>query len=1005
MSPIPQPPRWADRLLGWFCAPHLLEEVQGDLHERFGRRAERFGAAYARRQYVAEVLGFLRPAFLKKKPGEYSSTTLIHHAMLRNYLTVACRNLVRNRFFSLINIGGLAVGMAVAVLNGLWVWDELSFNKYHRNYDRIAQVVKRQTYNGETGIGQTMVYPLGTELQARYSGHFKHLVRASSVQEYILSAGRTKLSAGGQFMDPQGPEMLSLDMKYGSRAALGDPYAIVLSARMARALFGDRNPVNQVVTLNNETPLTVTGVYEDLPANTTFHEAEFLAPWALFLRRNDWIKKTAAQDWRNHFIQIYAEIPPGADFEGVSRRIRDAELRNLAGYPEQQAKNPQVLLYPMSRWHLFPYDSGQPDRAPVRMVWLVGTIGLFVLLLACINFMNLTTARSGKRAREVGIRKTIGSGRRQLIGQFLGESLLVATLALLVALLLAWGALGWFNTLAAKQIVMPWGNPWFWAGCLAFVSLTGVLAGSYPALYLSSFQPVKVLKGTFRVGRLAAVPRQAMVIGQFTVSVTLMISTVIVYRQVQHAKNRPVGYTREGLITMQMKSGDFYGKYDVLRTELKKTGAVTEMSQSMGPVTEVYSGNGGFEWKGKNPGMRDNFGTLAVTHEHGGTVGWQFVAGRDFSRQFASDSSGLVINEAAARYMGLRHPVGEWVTWNWWEKDRPPLHYRILGVVKDMVMESPYEPTQPALFYLKGHNGSVSWINIRINPKVAAGEAIPRIEAVFRKIIPSAPFEYAFVDEAYAAKFAAEERIAKLAGFFASLAIFISCLGLFGLASFVAEQRTKEIGIRKVMGASVVNLWQMLSKDFLVLVVLSCLVAVPASYYFMGGWLQGVFVPHPALLVDFRGGRSGGFGHCPADGQFPEHQSRADQSGEKPAQRIATREAGGKATGDRRKRNRKNRTEPAALQDHAFHDEETSKISEHRRQTPLQYPVSFPTAVGRPAAGVVLRAAPARRGAGRPPRTVQPAGRAVRYRLRPAAVRSAKCWAFLRPAFLNEETE
>ncbi len=834
------PPRWADRLLEWCCAPHLLEEVQGDLHERFSRRAERFGIAYARRQYVWEVLGFMRPFALKRKPNEYPSSASIDHAMLRNYLIVAGRNLARNRVFSFINIGGLAVGMAVAILNGLWIWDEFSFNTYHRNYDRIAQVVKRQTHNGETGIGQTMVYPLGTELQAKYGGNFKRIVRASFVQEYILSVGQTKLSAAGQFMDAQAPEMLSLDMKYGSRAALSDPDAIVLSAKTALALFGDRNPLNQVITLNNETPLTVTGVYEDLPANTTFHEAEFLAPWALFLRRNDWIEKSAAQDWQNHFIQIYAEIPPGSDFEGVSRRIKDAELRNLAGYPEERARHPQILLYPMSQWHLFPYGSnGQPDRAPIRMVWLVGVIGLFVLLLACINFMNLSTARSGKRAREVGIRKTIGSMRRQLVGQFLGESFLVATLALLIALLLVSVALSWFNLLAAKQIIMPWGNPWFWVCSLSFVSLTGLLAGSYPALYLSSFQPVKVLKGTFRVGRLAAVPRQALVVVQFTVSVTLMISTVIVYRQVQHAKNRPVGYTREGLITMQMKSGDFYGKYDVLSTELKKTGAVTEMSQSMGPVTEVYSGNGGFEWKGKKPGMKDSFGTLAVTHEHGKTVGWQFVAGRDFSRQFASDSSGMVINEAAARYMGLRHPVGEWVSWSWWEKDRPPLHYHILGVVKDMVMQSPYEPIRPALFYLKGHNGSVSWINIRINPKVAAGEAIPRIEAVFRKIIPSAPFEYAFVDQAYAAKFAAEERIGKLAGFFASLAIFISCLGLFGLASFVAEQRIKEIGIRKVLGASVVNLWQMLSKDFLGLVVLSCLVAVPASYYFMSGWLQG----------------------------------------------------------------------------------------------------------------------------------------------------------------------
>ncbi len=757
--------------------------------------------------------------------------------MLRNYLKIALRNLRKNKVYSFINIGGLAIGMAVAMLNGLWIWDELSFNTYHEHYDRIAQVVKQQIHEGEVGVGQTMVYPLGTELNTKYRDNFKHLVRASFAEDKILSADDKKLSVTGQSMDPEAPEMLSLKMIYGNRASLNNPNAILLSSQTARSLFGNTDPMGKTITLNNQTLVKVTGVYEDLPLNTEFYETKFLTSWTLFLRENDWIEKRAIHNWRNHFIKIYAEIPAGSTFEQVSERIKNAELNNISHLKEESARKPQILLYPMSRWHLYTHERGQVNREPVQMVWLVGMIGAFVLLLACINFMNLATARSSTRAKEVGIRKTVGSVRGQLVTQFFSESYLVVTLALLVALLLVATSLNWFNQIAAKQMVIPWNNGWFWLINGAFVCITGLLAGSYPALYLSSFQPVKVLKGTFRVGRFAALPRKVLVVMQFTVSVTLIISTIMIYRQIQYAKKRPVGYTREGLITMQMKSDDFRGKYEVLRSELKKTGAVSEMSQSMGPVTEVYSSNN-LEWRGKDPNKDESFGTLAVTHEHGRTIGWQFVAGRDFSRQYASDSLGMVINEAAAKYMGLTNPVGELVTWNWWENNRPPLHYRILGVVKDMVMESPYQPIVPTVFFIKGHNGSVSWITIRINPGVATSDALPKIEGVFRKLIPSVPFEYTFVDQDYAVKFAAEERIGTLAGFFASLAILISCLGLFGLASFTAEQRTKEIGIRKVLGATVYNLWALLSKDFVRLVVVSFLVAMPLAWYFMNQWLQ-----------------------------------------------------------------------------------------------------------------------------------------------------------------------
>jgi putative ABC transport system permease protein len=757
--------------------------------------------------------------------------------MIKNYLKLGLRNLAKNKVSSLINIGGLAVGMAVAMLIGLWIWDELSFNKYHKNYDHIAQVVTRliDTRTGEPFVNNTMQFPMVTQLKNSYKNNFKHVVMSSWDVDDILSAGDKKLSRTGLFMDPDAPEMLTLKMIYGSRAGLKDPHSIMLSESTSQAFFGNSNPVNQVMKINNTFDVKITGVYEDLPLNSKFKDLKFLSPTDIWLADNPWIKQRALNDWQNHFLKIYVEIDPNTDFAHVSLNIKDAELKNLGNLKEQAKQHPQVFLLPMSDWHLHNYKRGKLETGDLQMLWLISIIGTFVLLLACINFMNLSTARSEKRAKEIGVRKAIGSMRAQLISQFYCESFLIVVLSFVLSIVLVVMSITWFNDLSGKLVKMPFGSPYFWLLSIAFIFITSIISGSYPALYLSSFNPVKVLKGTFRVGRFASLPRKVLVVMQFTVSVALIICTIIIYRQIQIGKDRPVGYTRDGLIMIEKKSSDFDGKYNILRSELKNTGVVSEMSESYGKVTEIASGNGGFTWRGKDPNMQDQFGTLPVTFEYGKTVGWQFVSGRDFSSDFITDSSGMVINESAAKYMGLKNPVGEAVSWKF--QDQPVKYYKILGVVKDMVMESPYEPMQPTVFMVKGHTGT-NQINIKINPKVSVSQALPKIEAVFKKIIPSAPFEYKFADQEYAAKFAAEEKISSLAAVFAILAIFISSLGLFGLASFVAEQRVKEIGVRKILGASVINLWGMLSKDFLLLVIISQVIASPIAYYFMHNWLQ-----------------------------------------------------------------------------------------------------------------------------------------------------------------------
>ena len=831
------PPIFALRFFRWYCHPKLLKYIEGDLMELYEERVAEKGKRKADIRFVLDVLLLFRPAIIRPAEGHQTLNT---YGMYKSYFKIGWRNLLRNKGYSMINIGGLAIGMMVAILNGLWIWHEFSYNKSFDNYDRIAQVAEAEfdSDRGGTFLGTTMTYPLGTELIEKYGQQFKKVVRTSFQNEKILTAGETKITSTGLYVDEGAPELFSFRMISGSRTALAQMHSVVVSQSLAIALFGRQDPINRTVRINNKTDVTVTGVFEDFPQNTEFNEVKFFAPWSLFLSENKWIENRAMTDWRNHFIKIYVEIPAEKSFATVTEQVKGALQFDPADKEKAIKRKKQLQLYPMSEWHLHPPGLQQGEFEPILMLKLVGAIGVFVLILACINFVNLSTARAEKRAKEVGIRKTIGSVRNQLVMQFFSESFLVVFLAFILAIGLTSMVLPGFNEIASKNMTMPLTNVWFWLAGVGFVMITGTLAGAYPALYLSSFNPIKALKGTFRIGRFASIPRKVLVVFQFSISVILIIGTAIVYQQIQFAKNRPVGYDREGLIMLRKRSDDFYGKYEALRNELKNTGVVYEVSESMGPVTDVYSGNNGWEWKGSNPELDKNFATLSVSHLHGKTVGWQFIQGHDFDLSNASDSSGLVINESALKSMGLRDPIGEPVVWTWWHDKSKVLNYKILGVIKDMVMDSPYAPSEPTMFYLKGHNGEPSWINIRISPVVSVSEALPKIEAVFRKVVPSAPFDYLFADEEYARKFGKEERIANIASVFAALAIFISCLGLLGLASFVAETRTKEIGIRKVLGATVAELWRMLSKDFVWLVLIACVLATPLAYLLMNKWLE-----------------------------------------------------------------------------------------------------------------------------------------------------------------------
>ncbi|MBD2755204.1 ABC transporter permease [Spirosoma validum] len=835
-----KPPQWATYLLHLFCAPHRVEELAGDLDELFQQRVRQMGLRQARWRYVRDVVSVLRPSLMKRQTIQRDYSNPAFTDMFQNYLKIAFRNLTRHRGYSAINIGGLAVGMAVAMLIGLWLYDELSVNKSFQNYDRIAQVMRNRTVNGEIDTKAGLPIPLAQTLQATYGGNhhgpadkaglFTHVVLAWWTSWHTITLSNQVFSKSGKFMTPEAPEMLSLTMLKGSRDGLKKPASILLSESLAKTLFGETNPINKSLAIDNTMTVNVTGVYQDLPTGSSFADVQFIAPWALYAASTGWINE-AKDDWTNTSFEIFVTLAPSVAMADVSATVRNLLVNNAQVDPAQK---PEVVLYPMSRWHLYSdWKNGVNEGGRIQFVWLFGIIGVFVLFLACINFMNLSTARSVNRAKEVGIRKAIGSRRQELIVQFFGESLLVVALAYAVSIGLVYLAVPFFNQVADKRIALPFTSPMFWGVGLGFVLLTGFIAGGYPALYLSSFRPVTVLKGSFYTGNRIATPRRVLVVVQFTVSIALIIGTLVVYQQIQYARNRPIGYNRAGLISLLINVPHYELHRETVRNELIKSGAVLEVGESASPLTEVQSTNGGFNWAGKPPTLQVNFATIGISHEFGKTVGWQFKQGHDFSRQLASDSLGVVLNESAVAFMGLRDVLGQPITW---QGNGFDARFHVIGVIQDVVMDSPYEPAKPSVFFIGPRPGK--FLTIRLNPARNLQAALATIDDVLKEHLPEVPFNYTFVDEQYDQKFRSEERIGLLASLFAGLAIFISCLGLFGLASFMAEQRTKEIGVRKVLGASVVNLWLLLSKDFVFLVIIAFGLAGLIAYYVLHNWLQ-----------------------------------------------------------------------------------------------------------------------------------------------------------------------
>jgi putative ABC transport system permease protein len=746
--------------------------------------------------------------------------------MLKNYFKTAWRNLINNKIYSSLNILGLATGMAVALLIGLWVYYQSSYDRFLPAYQQAFQVRYNYNNNGEIRTQSEVCLPLADALKndipeiAYTAPAFGPVSNGLMVDDKRLHL--SGLIAGTDFL-----KIFQFPFLEGNaEEALKDPSSIVLTQSTARALFGEADPVGKTIRFAGSYGVKVTGVLRDLPRNSSF-QFDYITPFSAFAS-GGWVK-AATTNWNHSFFLLYASLRPNASHGQVEAKSR-LLVKKYA--PETyKTFQQQVIMQPLKDWHLYTdYKNGSAVGGLFDTMRLFSLIGILVLLIACINFMNLSTARSEKRAREVGVRKVIGSTRGGLIRQFLIESIVITCMAFALSLVVVQIVLPSFNALARANISVPYASGLFWLLMASYVLLTGLLAGARPAFYLSSFQPVKVLKGVIRSGRSTSLPRKALVVLQFTCSIALIISTLLIYQQIQYAKDRPTGYDPNRLLTSE--SGN--SNYGALKQEALQTGVLASMTESLSPATEVYSHNTIDEWDGRLPNEPLTLAMNSVSDtDYYKTLGMEFKEGRNFTGYFAADSVSAILNEAAVKRMRFKEPINQILAWT---LSNAPRHLRVIGVVKDALTHSPFAAPEPTIFVFQP-----SWaytITYRLSPTVNTQTALARLKPIFEKYNPDYPFEYHFVTESYAAKFEMEVLISKLAGIFAALAIFISCLGLFGLAAYVAEQRNKEIGIRKVLGATVPQVWLLLSRDFIVLVFISCLLASPIAFYFVQNWLQ-----------------------------------------------------------------------------------------------------------------------------------------------------------------------
>lgn len=741
--------------------------------------------------------------------------------MIRNYLKIAWRNLWKNKMFSFINIMGLALGMTCSLLITLWVQDELAMDRFHKNDKRLYRVMENQHY---TGVINT--YPSTPGLLAdNITKDIPEIKMASQMlweESPLFTVGSTFEKEKGRYVQGDFLTMFSFGLAQGDpKTALKRPDGLVISKKLADKYFKGQDPIGKTIRIDNKDDVIVTGVLADIPENSSL-KFDFLMSYDRWLKSNEWAKQ-----WGNNGPRCYVLLAENTSIDKVNAKIKN--------YIKTKNKDSNVELFLQNYGESYLYgkwESGVQTGGRIEYVRIFSIVAIFILVIACINFMNLATARSVKRAKEVGIRKVVGAYRNSLIGQFIGESVLIAFLALTFSVMLVLMLLPTFNTLTEKHLSFNISNPILPALLIGLTLLTGLLSGSYPALFMSSLNPIVVLKGALKFKPSATLFRKGLVVFQFGLSIMLILGMIVIYRQLNFIQTKNLGYDRDNLLYMPLE-GDLQKNFATFRQELVKQPGISGVTCSQSDPLEVGSSTMGVTWPGKDTTQQMLFAQNAVSYEYIKTMQIKLLAGREFSPDFGVDTSNYIINESTAKKMGYQVPekaVGKQMTM--WDKKGT-----IIGVMKNFHYNSLHENIEPLILRLQPKQEN--WGSVLIRAEAGkTREALASMEKVFKQFNPNFPFKYLFTDLEFANSYKAENTVSKLSNYFAFLAIFISCLGLFGLAAFTAEQRTKEIGVRKVLGASVPNLVGMLSKDFVKLVLIAAVISFPVAWYFLSGWLE-----------------------------------------------------------------------------------------------------------------------------------------------------------------------